>query len=469
MPGTDAIAVNHDSRPELDHRARHHHVQHGGRCRCRHQRRRPRELPRWTTMSTASTLQARPSGHQRSARLPRHQAHQTTRSPPTTPTAPTMESSYVVSYAVKSNVATIVTRGPMNVVAEPHHPFIGAASACGFSWCTNLSDSALNGPRTVASVVSANSWPGFDVSAPNVLDHRRPRLPRWRIPRSTKKRSGRRQGSGDIAGGATVTGQLGPRRQRVRRAVARHRQCRVPISPGLASPTTGRRGSSYEASYNAEMWKVTPSSDNAWGEGPSLRPGGRFPDAAPLYISEIGELHPACPAGTGPPSGSPTTSSSTTGAGSSSTRTPTGPAASLGNDSLCTLADPSVYTLSSCAAHIPNGRKQGVRPPTTSKNWSLEIQEHLGLGQHLRFFAPTEIGPDCTPTHTCGYNGLFSDAGTKPSGTHNGAWPLRASYPYAGFTSCANAASAITRTTGSPTTWPYCSSAGTLWRSDRVR
>ena len=115
VPGADSIAVNHDTGPNWT--IKYNTIKDtpapgwgsGHMMSSRTTASRP-------TTSTASTSKAdRPTSRSR-----------TTRSAPTTPTAPTTSRSFVVSYAVSSDVATIVTKGPMNLVAG-HQVDIGVS------------------------------------------------------------------------------------------------------------------------------------------------------------------------------------------------------------------------------------------------------------------------------------------------------------------------------------------------------
>lgn len=228
------------------------------------------------------------------------------------------QNSFVVSYAVANNVATIVTRGPMNLVAG-HTILVGAAPACGQSWCTDLSDGALNGAQTIASVLGSNSFT-FDVSAPNVST--------TSDPTGTVADSEVNEGAAgggkfwDITGGATVTGNWV------------HDNGFAGLWPdtdnagfnfsGNYVDNNWAEGIIYEASYNAQITGNT-FVDNAWGGGPSP-PWGASPTGPSTSRSPA--VTPGCPVPTGRPSTSPTTSSPTTGAASSSTRTPTGPVGS---------------------------------------------------------------------------------------------------------------------------------------------
>ncbi len=357
------------------------------------------------------------------------------------------QSSYVVSYAVRSNVATVVTRGPMNLMAG-RTILIGAAPACGLSWCTDLSDDALNGPQTIASVISAHSFT-FDISTTNVSI--------TPDPTATVADSQINEGAAgggkfwDISGGATVTGNwvhdngyagLWPDTDNAGFNIA-----------GNYIAHNWAEGIIYEASYNARI-ADNALVDNAWGGGPSPALGG-FPDAA-LYISESGSDARV-------PSRYGTTFVVTDNAfddnwGGVVIYENSNRACGVSNDALCTLVAPSTYTLSTCAAHIPNGRTDGVPDYVDNCRWK---SENISVKDNTFAFSATKIGPDCTPARTCGYNGLFSEGGTTPSSTYGGSWPSGAIDPYGGYL-VANDISNHQHNRFADNL--YCSSAGDPWR-----
>ena len=330
------------------------------------------------------------------------------------------QNSSVVSYAVASNVATIVTRGPLNLVAG-HTILIGAASACGFSWCTNLSDAALNGPRTIASVLGPNAFT-FDVTTANV--------PTTADPTATVADSLVNEGAAgggkfwDITGGATVTGNwvhgngyagLWPDTDNAGFNIS-----------GNYIDHNWAEGIIYEASYNGAITGNT-FVDNAWGGGPSPALGG-FPDAA-LYLSESGS-DPRVPGAYGS-AFNVTNNVFTDNWGGVVIYENSNRACGVSNDALCTLVAPGTYTLASCAAHIPGGLTSATPDYVDNCRWK---SENITVADNTFNFTAADIGSDCTTANTCGYNGLFSEGGTIPSSIISGLWPLGALYPYAGYT-----------------------------------
>jgi hypothetical protein len=105
-------------------------------------------------------------------------------------------------------------------------------------------------------------------------------------------------------------------------------------------------------------------------------------------------------------------------------------ACGITNDDYCTLVAPRSYTLSSCAAKIPNGSPNAVPDYVENCRWRAQ---NVLVKDNTFNFTPRAIGSDCTSATDCGYNGLFSEFGTTPSTTHDGAWPAGAAYPYAGY------------------------------------
>lgn len=75
--------------------------------------------------------------------------------------------------------------------------------------------------------------------------------------------------------------------------------------------------------------------------------------------------------------------------------------------SYCTLVDPGVANLRSCVSGAL------ARAPLASDcRW--ETRNVLVSG-NVFTFSPSSIGPDCTPGHSCGLQGLFSEYGSYPS------------------------------------------------------
>ena len=157
--------------------------------------------------------------------------------------------------------------------------FVGATGGCTFSWCANLSDSALNGTWTIAAVHSSTEFT-FDVTTGNVATTSDP-TGTIADPQVTCGCSG--GGKFWATAGGTVTnnwvhdnGFVG--------IWADTDNSGFNIS-GNYIDNNWAEGIIYEVSYNAS---ITDNGfvDNAWGQGPSPALGG-FPDPG-LYISESG-------------------------------------------------------------------------------------------------------------------------------------------------------------------------------------
>lgn len=81
-----------------------------------------------------------------------------------------------------------------------------------------------------------------------------------------------------------------------------------------------------------------------------------------------------------------------------------------GSDAVCTLVDPSVYTLTSCAANL------GERSPLNYYDNCRWRAQNVSVSQNLFSFEPSAVGSDCTVENFCGFNGLFSTYGEPPYG-----------------------------------------------------
>ena len=329
------------------------------------------------------------------------------------------QGAFTVSYSVTNDVATITTRAPMDFVVGGS-VIVGDVHGCAFSWCTNLSDPALNGNWTIRSVPSPTSFT-FNVTTGNVKT----------TPDTTGTVADPEVGCGCSGGGkfwdtsgATVTdnyvhgnGFVG--------IWADTDNSGFNIS-GNDIANNWAEGVVYEVSYNAAITDNT-FLDNAWGQGPAPGLGG-FPDSG-LYISESGsDSRIAGPYGT---SFAVSHNTFVDNWGGVVIYENSNRACGITNDSLCTLVDPSVYTLSSCGAHIPNGTTSDSPDYVDNCRWKAQ---NISVTENVFSFTPSEIGSDCTAANTCGYNGLFSETGTAPGSISGGAWPPDASYPYAGYT-----------------------------------
>jgi len=79
-----------------------------------------------------------------------------------------------------------------------------------------------------------------------------------------------------------------------------------------------------------------------------------------------------------------------------------------GSDQVCTLVDPAVYNLTSCAAHL------GERSPVNYYDNCRWRAQNVTVAHNAFEFDPYEIGPNCTVANYCGENGLFSNYGQPP-------------------------------------------------------
>ena len=79
-----------------------------------------------------------------------------------------------------------------------------------------------------------------------------------------------------------------------------------------------------------------------------------------------------------------------------------------GSDGVCTLVDPAVFTLTSCAAHLAE------RSPVDYYDGCRWKAQNVSVAHNLFAFDPADIGSDCTVANYCGENGLFSTYGEPP-------------------------------------------------------
>jgi hypothetical protein len=328
------------------------------------------------------------------------------------------QESYVASYTVSNDVATIVTKAPLYLAAGTQI-LVGITGQCSLSWCANLSDTALDGTQTIASVISDNSFT-FDVNASNVATTSDPS---GTVASYNSQEGAAGGGKFWEVNGATVTGNW-VHDNGFSGLWADTDNVGLNISDNYID-NNWAEGIIYEASYNASITDNT-FINNAWGGGPSPGLGG-FPDGA-IYISE---------------SGSDSRVSSTYGStfavtGNTFTNNWGGVviyensnrACGISNDQLCTLVDPTVYTLTSCGDNIPNGSTTDTPDYVDNCRWK---SQNVSVSDNTFSFTASDIGADCTVSTDCGFNGLFSEPGTQPTTTYDGAWPVDASYPYANY------------------------------------
>ncbi len=81
-----------------------------------------------------------------------------------------------------------------------------------------------------------------------------------------------------------------------------------------------------------------------------------------------------------------------------------------GSDGVCTLVDPSEFTLSSCGAHLAE------RAPIDYYDGCRWKAQNVSVSHNIFAFEPTDIGSNCTVANYCGENGLFSTYGEPPYG-----------------------------------------------------
>lgn len=84
-------------------------------------------------------------------------------------------------------------------------------------------------------------------------------------------------------------------------------------------------------------------------------------------------------------------------------------ACGLSNDNACTLIDPSVYNLSSCAAHLPTARPG--QSPDYYNNCRWKTQNVSVTNNRFSYSAST-LGAACTVSSGCGDNALFASGGS---------------------------------------------------------
>ena len=106
--------------------------------------------------------------------------------------------------------------------------------------------------------------------------------------------------------------------------------------------------------------------------------------------------------------------------------------------SLCTLVDPSKYTLSSCQQNLPNS-VLGVNGYADNCRWKTQ---NVSIEDNRFDLTASAIGRHCSAADDCGFNGLFSETATFPT----------ILYDVSSQTSTNGAASSITTLTVSSTT-----------------
>ena len=163
-------------------------------------------------------------------------------------------------------------------------------------------------------------------------------------------------------------------------------------------------GMIYEISYNGAVLNNT-FVRNALDAGPQL---GGFPDSA-LYISESG-FDPRAPNPFGYSSFPVQGNLFTDNWGGVVLWEEPNRYCSDGSDQYCTLVDPSVFTLASCAAHL------GERSPVDFYDGCRWKTQNVSVTDNRFEYLPSDLGTNCTVALFCGFNGLFSAYGNPPYG-----------------------------------------------------
>ncbi len=161
----------------------------------------------------------------------------------------------------------------------------------------------------------------------------------------------------------------------------------------------------YEISYNFVIEDNT-FTDNDWGEG--LVNGAGFPEGA-IYISNSGADSRVSGADSGEALIEDNTFTDNWG-GVTLYEDPDRYCGTTddSNDGLCTLVGPSVYTLSSCTAHLSE-----KTPVDYYDNCQWKTQD-VAVRANSFSFTPADIGSACTPANGCGDNALIAVWGSSP-------------------------------------------------------
>ena len=319
------------------------------------------------------------------------------------------QSSFVVSYAVSSDVATIVTKVPMNLMVGRQID-IGASGQCNFEWCTNLSLGALNGEHTITEVRTSPLTTSFQfaVSAPDV---------------STTSDQAGTVADAQVAEGGSGAGKF----WNTSGAVVTDNYVHDNGDTGfwLDTDNTGfdisgnyiahnwSDGLIYEISYNGSVQDNT-FLDNAWGSGPSPNLGG-FPDASVYLNGSGGDANVALPAGGFGYQGTSLlieNNDFVDNWGGVVLYENSDRGCSLSSDNYCTLDNPSTYTMASCAQNLPGAVIGGTRSAYADAcRWKTQ---NVTVSDNTFDFTPSDIGSDCTTSVYCGFNGLFGSGGSTP-------------------------------------------------------
>ncbi len=319
------------------------------------------------------------------------------------------QSSFVVSYAVSSDVATIVTKVPMNLVVG-HQVDIGVSGQCNFGWCTNLSLGALNGVHTITEVATSPLTTSFQfaVSTANVG--------------TTSDQTGT-VADAQVAEGGSGAGKFWDTSGAV--VTGNYVHDNGDTGFWLDTDNTGfdisgnyiahnwSDGLIYEISYNGSIQDNT-FLDNAWGSGPSPNLGG-FPDAAIYLNGSGGDANVALPAGGFAYQGTSLLIESNDFVdnwGGVVLYENSDRGCALSSDNYCTLDNTSTYTMASCAQNLPGAVIGGTHSAYAEGcRWKTQ---NVTVSDNTFDFTPSDIGSDCTTSVYCGFNGLFATGGSTP-------------------------------------------------------
>ena len=112
-------------------------------------------------------------------------------------------------------------------------------------------------------------------------------------------------------------------------------------------------------------------------------------------------------------------------------------ACGISNDQYCTLAGPGTYTMSSCAAHIPNGSTTATPDYVDNCRWK---SENVSVDDNVFDFTPSDIGADSPRRSSAATTGcsvspgpprarLTTGLGPRGRAIPTGAMPSRTTSP----------------------------------------
>lgn len=81
-----------------------------------------------------------------------------------------------------------------------------------------------------------------------------------------------------------------------------------------------------------------------------------------------------------------------------------------GSDGVCTLVNPSVYTIATCGANLPTSTPSGNPDYFDNCRWKTQ---NVSVTSNAFSLTPANIGANCTQANACGQNALFSEYGSS--------------------------------------------------------